>query len=247
MTNEEKLLELWEDKQVMRTRLTELGVPCPRWAPVPDVASLESFLHDVGGTAVVKTVRGGYDGKGVRVVHAATEVSDWLEAFHDGAGVALIVEEKVPFTRELAVLVARSPSGEVRAWPVVESVQERGVCSEVIAPAPDLDPATAETRVGQRMATVYVVTSVDPGRSWTGRLSERGERLSGPLSVTYAAHPAPEGGPDACRLHCRMVVPGRTRAQRARATALAWGDLVMIRKQLHQLAALAARDAAAEA
>ena len=92
------------------------------------------------------------------------------------------------------------------------------------------------------MATVYVVTSVDPGRSWTGRLSERGERLSGPLSVTYAAHPA---GEDRCRIHCRMVVPGRTRAQRARATALAWGDLVMIRKQLHQLAALAARDAAA--
>lgn len=110
-----------------------------------------------------------------------------------------------------------------------------------------LDPATAETRVGQRMATVYVVTSVDPGRSWTGRLSERGERLSGPLSVTYAAHPVPGGGPDACRLHCRMVVPGRTRAQRARAAALAWGDLVMIRKQLHQLAALAARDAAAAA
>ena len=107
-----------------------------------------------------------------------------------------------------------------------------------------LDAVTAETRVGQRMATVYVVTSVDPGRSWTGRLSERGERLSGPLSVTYAAHPAGEGR---CRIHCRMVVPGRTRAQRARATALAWGDLVMIRKQLHQLAALAARDAAAAA
>jgi 5-(carboxyamino)imidazole ribonucleotide synthase len=132
-----------QDKQVMRARLTELGVPCPRWAPIADAAALERFLRDVGGTAVVKTIRGGYDGKGVRVVHAATEVSDWLEAFHDGAGVALIVEEKVPFTRELAVLVARSPSGEVRAWPVVESVQERGVCSEVIAPAPDLDPATA--------------------------------------------------------------------------------------------------------
>lgn len=151
-----------QDKQVMRARLTELGVPCPRWAPVADAASLERFLGDVGGTAVVKTIRGGYDGKGVRVVHAATEVSDWLEAFHDGAGVALIAEEKVPFTRELAVLVARSPSGEVRAWPVVESVQERGVCSEVIAPAPDLDPATAAQalEVGRTIAVGLGVTGV---------------------------------------------------------------------------------------
>jgi 5-(carboxyamino)imidazole ribonucleotide synthase len=132
-----------QDKRVMRARLTELGVPCPRWAPVPDAAALEAFLADVGGTAVVKTTRGGYDGKGVRVVHAASEVADWLGAAADGTGNPLIAEEKVPFTRELAVLVARSPSGEVRAWPVVESVQERGVCSEVIAPAPDLDPATA--------------------------------------------------------------------------------------------------------
>ena len=132
-----------QDKHVMRTRLTELGVPCPRWAPVADAAALESFLREVGGTAVVKTVRGGYDGKGVRVVRSAAEVTDWLEALGAGAGVALIVEEKVPFTRELAVLVARSPSGEVRSWPVVESVQERGVCSEVIAPAPDLDPASS--------------------------------------------------------------------------------------------------------
>lgn len=105
----------------------------------------------------------------------------------------------------------------------------------------ELDPATEVVEVGQRMATVYVVTEVETGHAWTGRLSERGERLSGPLAVTYAAHPV---GPDRCRLHCRMVVPGRTRAQRVRAAALAWGDLVMIRKQLHQLAHLAGRDAA---
>lgn len=105
----------------------------------------------------------------------------------------------------------------------------------------ELDAATGTIQVGQRMATVYVVTEVEPGRSWTGRLSERGERMAGPLSVTYAAHPAGDGR---CRIHCRMVVPAATRAQRARAAALAWGDLVMIRKQLHQLAHLAGRDAA---
>jgi 5-(carboxyamino)imidazole ribonucleotide synthase len=114
---------------------------------VADVVALEAFLAAVGGTAVVKTARGGYDGKGVRVVHSAEDVADWFEAAaaDGGSGVALFAEEKVPFTRELAVLVARRPSGQVRAWPVVESVQVNGVCAEVIAPAPGLAAAVART------------------------------------------------------------------------------------------------------
>lgn len=115
-----------QDKLAMRRRLSELGVPCPRWAPLPDQAALTAFLADAGGTAVVKTARGGYDGKGVRVVGAAVEVSEWFAAAEIG-GPALLAEERVPFVRELAVLLARRPSGEVRVWPVVETVQADGV------------------------------------------------------------------------------------------------------------------------
>lgn len=137
-----------QDKIVMRTRLTALGVPCPRWAPLASADDLVAFLAAGDGTAVVKTARGGYDGKGVRVVASADEAGDWLTAAAEGTGAPLLAEERVPFTRELAVLVARTPSGEVRTWPVVESVQRDGVCSEVIAPAPALDPATAATAEG---------------------------------------------------------------------------------------------------
>jgi 5-(carboxyamino)imidazole ribonucleotide synthase len=137
-----------QDKIVMRTRLTALGVPCPRWAPLDSADDLVAFLAAGDGTAVVKTARGGYDGKGVRVVASADEASDWLTAAAEGTGAPLLAEERVPFTRELAVLVARTPSGEVRTWPVVESVQRDGVCSEVIAPAPGLDPVTAATAEG---------------------------------------------------------------------------------------------------
>lgn len=133
-----------QDKAVMRRRLTELGAACPRWAPVTSAADLDAFLAQSGGEAVVKTTRGGYDGKGVRVVRSSAEVDDWLRAAADGSGAPLLVEEKVPFRRELAVLVARRPGGEVRTWPVVESVQRDGVCAEVVAPAPDLDPATRD-------------------------------------------------------------------------------------------------------
>ncbi len=82
-----------QDKLAMRERLTELGVPCPRWAPVPDAAALAAFLDEVGGRAVVKTSRGGYDGKGVRVVDAPDQVDDWFEAAARG-GPALLARRR---------------------------------------------------------------------------------------------------------------------------------------------------------
>ena len=120
-----------QDKILMRERLAELGMPIPDWARVETSADLEAFLADHGGRAVLKTARGGYDGKGVRVVHSADDGADWL-----AEGGPLLVEELVEFRRELAQSVARRPSGDIVAWPVVESVQRGGVCSEVIAPAP---------------------------------------------------------------------------------------------------------------
>lgn len=123
-------LELAQDKIVMRERLTALGAPVPQWAVVSDGAELAAFLDAHTGAAVVKTPRGGYDGKGVRVVHAAEEAADW---FAEGP---LLAEELVDFRRELAQLVARRPSGEVVAWPLVETLQVDGVCAEVTAPAP---------------------------------------------------------------------------------------------------------------
>ncbi|QMW65594.1 5-(carboxyamino)imidazole ribonucleotide synthase [Mumia sp. ZJ1417] len=128
-----------QDKREMRERLAALGVPCPRWAPVADAADLERFAAAGDGfPVVVKTTRGGYDGKGVWVVDDAAAAA---EAF--AAGVPLIAEEKIDFRRELSALVARSVSGQVAAYPVVESRQENGVCREVIAPAPGLAPELA--------------------------------------------------------------------------------------------------------
>jgi 5-(carboxyamino)imidazole ribonucleotide synthase len=130
-------LQYAQDKLVMRARLAELGMPQPDWAAVASVDELQAFLDDHGGRAVVKTPRGGYDGKGVRVVSAATEADDWFTALaEDARGGALLVEELVDFTRELAQQVARRPSGQIVAYPVVETVQRGGVCAEAIAPAP---------------------------------------------------------------------------------------------------------------
>ena len=124
-----------QDKGVMRAKLTDLGVPCPRHGLVTTVEEVEAF----GFPAVLKTTRGGYDGKGVWVVRSP---QDCAEAFETASatGVEILVEELVDFRRELSALVVRSPSGQAAAYPVVASTQKNGVCSEVIAPAPELDP-----------------------------------------------------------------------------------------------------------
>jgi 5-(carboxyamino)imidazole ribonucleotide synthase len=129
-----------QDKAVMRAALARLGVPCPRNVVVETPEEVAAF----GFPCVLKTTRGGYDGKGVWFVTAA---DDTTEAFEQAAetGVRLLAEELVDFRRELSALVARSPSGQVAAWPVVASEQRDGICREVVAPAPDLDPDLAVT------------------------------------------------------------------------------------------------------
>jgi 5-(carboxyamino)imidazole ribonucleotide synthase len=130
-------LQFAQDKLAMRRKLAELDLPMPDWGHVETSAQVAEFLASHGGRAVVKTARGGYDGKGVRVISDEHGVDDWFTALaEDGRGGALLIEELVDFRRELAQSVARRPSGEIAAWPVVESVQRDGVCAEVIAPAP---------------------------------------------------------------------------------------------------------------
>ncbi|RKN08718.1 5-(carboxyamino)imidazole ribonucleotide synthase [Streptomyces radicis] len=131
-----------QDKGVMRARLGALGIPCPRHRIVRDPADVARFAAEVGGFPVVlKTTRGGYDGKGVWVVRSAAEAADVAAPFL--AGVPVLAEEKVDFVRELAANVVRSPHGQAVAYPVVESRQVDGVCDTVIAPAPDLPAARA--------------------------------------------------------------------------------------------------------
>lgn len=156
-------LQFAQDKIVMREKLAELGVPIPAWAAVSNEAALQTFIDANGGRAVVKTARGGYDGKGVRVVSAASEVRDWFTALaEDGRGGSLLAEELVDFTRELSQLVARRPSGDMRTWPVVETIQVDGVCSEVLAPAPVSHASTLDeaARIGTLVAAGVEVTGV---------------------------------------------------------------------------------------
>jgi 5-(carboxyamino)imidazole ribonucleotide synthase len=142
----------------MRERLTAIGVPCPRHAVVADARDVDDFAARVGGYPVVlKTTRGGYDGKGVWVVGSGEETAEAFAAA-EASGVRILAEEKVDFRRELSALVARSPSGQAAAYPVVESVQRDGICWEVVAPAPDL---AAELAVEAQQVAMKVAAELD--------------------------------------------------------------------------------------
>ena len=139
-----------QDKLAMRERLGDL------------VDGPDAFGEEIGFPLVLKTPRGGYDGKGVRMVSTADDVADCADWFERAGSDPLLAEEAVDFTREIAVLIARSPSGQAAAWPVVETVQTDGICTEVLAPAPDLAPETAElaTLIGLELAGALQITGV---------------------------------------------------------------------------------------
>jgi 5-(carboxyamino)imidazole ribonucleotide synthase len=138
-----------QDKLVLRAALAAAGEPQPAWAEAARVADVEEFAAVHGWPVVLKTPRGGYDGKGVFVIHGPDQAADLLQAHG-----TLLVEERVAMVRELAAQVARSPFGQVAVWPVVETVQRDGVCNEVLVPAPGLSDelATAAQELAVRIA-----------------------------------------------------------------------------------------------
>ncbi len=150
-----------QDKIIMRSRLTELGIPCPRWRGLPGQATAEAaaavavdFAAEAGWPMVLKVSRGGYDGRGVWVVRSVEEVRQVVTSTPLPPGVHWLFEERVDFLRELSAQVARSPHGQAVAYPVVRTLQTGGICTEVIAPCPDLsdEHAVAAQRIALDIA-----------------------------------------------------------------------------------------------
>ena len=150
-----------QDKLVMRRRLADMGAPVPRFAEAVTPDDVDDFAARIGGPVVVKTVRGGYDGRGVVLADdlagARAAVGRYL-----ADGVPVLLEERVPMRRELAALVARSPYGQGAAWPIVETVQQQGICVTVLAPAPGLSDelSSAAEQLGLQIADNLGVAGV---------------------------------------------------------------------------------------
>lgn len=126
-------LRFAQDKADMRVALADF--PMPDWDVVSDVSGVVRFAERTSWPVIVKTSRGGYDGRGVWRVADAEQAAAVLAQPNQSRW---LVEAYVPFQREISAQVARSPHGQAVAYPVVRTTQIDGICAEVVAPCPGL-------------------------------------------------------------------------------------------------------------
>lgn len=143
-------IRLIQDKLTQKQFFAKAGVPVAPFAELASEAEGLELLEKFGGKMLVKTRLGAYDGRGNMVVTSPDDLKAALEHF---AGKPLYAEAFVPFTKELAVMAARAQDGTIKTYPVVETIQERNICLEVIAPARISAEQSAEAeRVAAEMA-----------------------------------------------------------------------------------------------
>ena len=145
-----------QDKLHQRRELSARGFGVPAFAEVRETADVEAFAGEHGWPVVLKAPRGGYDGRGVFVVEDAAAAG---AALTDAS--PLLAEALVPLVREVAVLVARRPSGHSVVWPVIETVQVDGILRELLVPATLDDDRAAQARaLGLRIAEAIDLAGV---------------------------------------------------------------------------------------
>lgn len=150
-----EVLRITQDRFLEKSFVAGLGVPVAPFVAIDSAEALVAGLDRLGPRAVLKTRRFGYDGKGQEVLGPESrpvEAFDRLGGARSG-GEALILEAFVPFERELSVIVARRPSGEMRCYPPVENRHEAQILLETIAPAELPEPVTrAAIDITERIA-----------------------------------------------------------------------------------------------
>ena len=122
-----------QNKLAMRRKMEELGLPNPKWE------EFDGTSCEIEFPLIAKSIAGGYDGRGVFVVQDLEE----LQGLRERSGANLLIEEKLTFDYEIAVMVARSPHGQAATWAPTLTVQRDGICTQTITPVPDLSEALA--------------------------------------------------------------------------------------------------------
>jgi 5-(carboxyamino)imidazole ribonucleotide synthase len=162
-----------QDKIHMRQALTDIGVQCPRWQVVSSLDQVIEFAAQVSWPVVLKTSRGGYDGRGVWVIKSAEQAAEVL-AIPLASGAQWLAEEHIDFAQELAAQVARSPHGQAVAYPVARTTQINGICAEVVVPCPGL---SAERAVQAQEIALRIARDLNVTGMLTVELFDTGEEI----------------------------------------------------------------------
>lgn len=143
-------IRLIQDKFRQKEFLHRKGIPVAPFTDVTSSFSAKQALQRFGGSMLLKTRNGAYDGRGNRMVQSESDLQAALQQFADAP---LYAEAVVPFIKELAVMVARGSDGDIRVYPVVETIHQRNICLETITPAAvQKRAATAATNLAKQVA-----------------------------------------------------------------------------------------------
>lgn len=113
-----------QDRLLEKNLFRELEIPTPQFTAIDSFEDLENAPKSLGWPFLVKTRRFGYDGKGQKLVHTA---SDMEQAWKSFAGQPLIGESFVPFQREVSMIAARRRNGETAFYPLSENIHQNGI------------------------------------------------------------------------------------------------------------------------
>jgi 5-(carboxyamino)imidazole ribonucleotide synthase len=126
------VLRITQERLLEKTFVRDCGIEVAAFAPVRSDDDVAGALAVSGLPAVMKTVLGGYDGKGQWVVRSVEEAR---AAVAEAKGRALICEAFVPFDRELSIIATRNAHGQIVTFPVAENKHDHGVLATTIVPA----------------------------------------------------------------------------------------------------------------
>jgi 5-(carboxyamino)imidazole ribonucleotide synthase len=137
-------IKLIQDKLLQKQFLEKAGIPVAPFIEITDKKSAKTAFSKFGSQMLIKARLGAYDGRGNMVILDSSDIDKALELF---AGQKLYAEALVPFTKELAVMVVRSIDSEIAIYPIVETIHQRNICVEVIAPAQITDKQRTEAEL----------------------------------------------------------------------------------------------------
>lgn len=126
------LVRIIQDKFKQKEFFSDKGVPVADYKKIDSKKDAQKALKEFKGKMLLKTRLGAYDGRGNMLVENKKDIDEAFEKFGD---TPLYAEKFVPFKKELAVMVSRGLDGSVALYPVVETIHQRNICLEVIAPA----------------------------------------------------------------------------------------------------------------
>jgi 5-(carboxyamino)imidazole ribonucleotide synthase len=149
-------IEQVQDKYDQKRKMQSAGIDVPRFRRVSTPTDILDSATEFGFPVVVKARRDGYDGYGNAVVQRAHDIQPALDKLN---GRELMVEAHVPFVRELAIIIARDKNGDIRDYPVVETIQKNGICHIVRCPAPT-DEAVALRAIEMGRRAVEAIDGV---------------------------------------------------------------------------------------